>query len=137
MKSFSLIRLCNFIIDSLIIKFALLRYGIYPILRAVYPTVFTYHVGNIRYAHYLINATVFFIYYFVMEATTGLTFGKLITQTKVAAVNGYKPATYDIFKRTLWRLVPFESFSFLGDKGWHDSQSKTTVVSNVTILNVD
>ena len=124
------IRLGNFIIDLLVIRLALLRYGIYPIVRALCPIILSYNVNNIRYVHYLINYIIFFIYYFVMEATTGLTFGKLIMQNKVAMVNGYKPTTYNIFKRTIWRLVPFEPFSFFGAKGWHDSQSQTIVVSN-------
>jgi uncharacterized RDD family membrane protein YckC len=131
------IRLSNFIIDLLVIKLAILRYGVYPILRVVCPAIFTYSMNDIKYAHYLVNIAVFFIYYFGMEATTGQTFGKLLTRSKVATVDGYKPTTYDIFKRTIWRLVPFEPFSFLGVNGWHDSQSKTTLVSNIAVLNTD
>ena len=71
-----------------------------------------------------------------MEASTGLTIGKLITQTKIATVSGYKPTTRDIFIRTIWRLVPFEPIAWTGIKGWHDSQSKTTLVSNGVMLNV-
>jgi uncharacterized RDD family membrane protein YckC len=97
----------------------------------------TYSIYNIRYAHYLINIAVFFIYYFGAEVTTGLTFAKLITQTKVATVHGYKPTIYDVFKRTIWRLVPFEAFSFFGANGWHDSQSNTMIISNNTSFNID
>jgi len=131
------VRLSNYIVDLLVIRLALLRYGIYPILRALYPVIFTYTIDDIRYAPYLISVVVFFIYYFGMEATTGLTFGKLITRTKVLTVDGCKPTTYDIFKRTLWRLVPFEPLSFFGTTGWHDSQSKTSVVSTANLNVVD
>ena len=70
------------------------------------------------------------IYYFVLEATTGRTLGKLITKTKVVMRNGDEPSHGTIFKRTLCRLIPFEPFSFFGgdEMGWHDSISNTRVV---------
>jgi len=92
-------RLTNFIIDLLIIRLALLHYGVYPILRVVSPAILTYHVGSIWYMQYVINYTVIFVYYLGMEATAGLTFGKLITQTRVVTADGYQPTTRDIFLR--------------------------------------
>jgi uncharacterized RDD family membrane protein YckC len=78
----------------------------------------------------LINTTVVFIYYFASEASTGLTAGKLITQTKVVTQDGDKPTTYNIFIRSLWRIVPLEPISWLNTTtGWHDRQSDTMVVS--------
>jgi len=85
----------------------------------------------------LINTTVVFIYYFVSEASTGLTVGKLITQTKVATQDGDKPTTYNIFIRSLWRIVPLEPVSWLSATGWHDRQSNTMVVSITATLDIE
>ncbi|MBC8643239.1 RDD family protein [Flavobacterium lindanitolerans] len=59
------------------------------------------------------------------------TIGKFITKTVVVNINGEKPDTQEILVRSLCRLIPFETFSFLGapNKGWHDSISKTYVVN--------
>lgn len=68
-------------------------------------------------------------YYFIMEATTGRTIGKLVTRTRVVMEDGSKPTTNAIAKRTLSRLIPFEAFTFFGDSpGLHDRLSKTRVV---------
>jgi len=130
------IRFSNLVIDVLVVRLGLLRYIVYPFLRIEYPTLLAHSIYNFRYVSYLINIVVFFVYYFGMETSSGLTIGKLITQTKVVTVNGFTPTNYDIFIRTIWRLVPFEAISWFGIKGWHDSQSKTTVVLNSAKLNV-
>jgi len=72
---------------------------------------------------------VLFIYFFAAEATTGMTVGKIVTQTKVVTQDGDNPTTRDFLFRTLWRLVPFEPFSWLSYSGWHDRQTGTMVVS--------
>ena len=79
---------------------------------------------------YLISYSLFFLYYFILESTTGQTIGKMITKTKVIAEDGSVPTQKTIAYRSLARLIPFEAFSFLGSKdtGWHDSISKTYVV---------
>jgi uncharacterized RDD family membrane protein YckC len=77
---------------------------------------------------YLINAAVIFIYYFVAESATGMTVGKLLTQTKVVTYGGERPSKRTCLFRTLWRLVPFEPFSWGRNDGWHDRQTSTTVV---------
>ena len=66
-----------------------------------------------------------------MESLTGRTMAKLITRTKVVMENGDKPTFEVILTRTLCRLIPFNWISFLGDDGvgWHDSLSKTRVIS--------
>jgi uncharacterized RDD family membrane protein YckC len=58
-----------------------------------------------------------------------MTVGKLLTQTMVVTEYGEKPTTRTILFRTLWRLVPFEPFSWGRNAGWHDRQTDTTVVS--------
>lgn len=47
--------------------------------------------------------------------------------------NGEKPSFSVIFKRTLCRLIPFDGFSFLGSRGWHDSISDTYVVEKKSL----
>jgi hypothetical protein len=40
---------------------------------------------------------------------------------------GIKPTVISILKRTLYRFIPFDVISFLGDRGWHDGLSDTWV----------
>ncbi|RZJ66580.1 MAG: RDD family protein [Flavobacterium sp.] len=76
----------------------------------------------------LVSIFLYLVYYFVFEAITGRTLGKFITGTMVINEDGEKPTTRDALIRTLCRLIPFEAFSFFGERGWHDSISKTYVV---------
>lgn len=73
------------------------------------------------------------LYYFPQEAIWGRTLGKLITKTKVVALDGSKPSIMQALGRTLCRFVPFEAFTFLGGKGkphgLHDKIPKTKVIS--------
>jgi len=80
---------------------------------------------------YAITYAFFLIYYFSMESLTQRSFGKYITNTKVVLSNGEKPTSQDVLIRSLCRIIPFDALSFLGanGKGWHDSLSKTYVVS--------
>jgi len=68
-------------------------------------------------------------YYVFFEGVIGATPGKMVTRTRVVALDGGKPSFGQVFGRTLCRFVPFEAFSFLGNgSGWHDRWSKTRVV---------
>ena len=66
----------------------------------------------------------------VFEQCLGKTPAKYITRTQVLAVDGKKPAFAAIVVRNLCRFIPFEAFSFLGEKGWHDQFSNTIVVED-------
>lgn len=81
---------------------------------------------------FIIPFLVYALYYFIMEYSFGKTIGKMITRTKVLTTNGAKPGAGAILGRTFSRFIPFEAFSFLGDKaiGWHDSISGTRVVND-------
>lgn len=70
-------------------------------------------------------------YYSFFEGIWGLTFGKLITKTKLVTENGTKPEFSVVLTRSLYRLIPLEALSFLIDTpiGWHDKFSNTVVVS--------
>jgi len=80
---------------------------------------------------YFFSFLLYFLYYFVMEASFGKTIGKFITGTKVVTEDGEKPSAKTLAGRTLCRFIPFEAFSFLGSSaiGWHDSISNTRVIN--------
>jgi hypothetical protein len=74
------------------------------------------------------NIVITIAYYMICEATMQRTVGKFATNTVV--IDQYAQATSKgaLFGRTCARLVPFEAFSCLGKRGWHDRWSKTYVV---------
>ena len=81
-------------------------------------------------------STIFFwgfyvLYYVVLESRYQVTVGKLLTKTIVVNSYGEKPTMNSIWSRSFSRLIPFDAFSFIGvnSHGWHDSISKTHVVS--------
>ena len=70
-------------------------------------------------------------YYLLMETMTkGKSLGKFVTKTRVVTYDGYQPDFVKILGRSFARIVPFEAFSYLGQKktGWHDDWSKTFVI---------
>jgi len=71
-------------------------------------------------------------YYIAMEATTGMTLGKMVMGTKVVNQSGNTPTLGQVVGRSFCRLIPFEFVSFFGNKGfpigWHDSIPGTRVV---------
>jgi uncharacterized RDD family membrane protein YckC len=69
-------------------------------------------------------------YYFLTEVLTGKTPGKYLTRTRVVDETGGRAKPVQILLRSLYRLVPFDAFSFLseGRPGWHDRWSKTRVI---------
>ncbi|MFI5151600.1 MAG: RDD family protein [Bacteroidia bacterium] len=78
----------------------------------------------------LIVWLIYLLYYIIMEVTTGLTIGKLATQTRVVTEDGSKPSIGQLIGRSFSRLIPFDAFSYLGgNRGWHDSISSTFVVN--------
>jgi uncharacterized RDD family membrane protein YckC len=69
-------------------------------------------------------------YYVAMEATTGRTVGKMVAGTRVIRMDGSKPGALTVLGRTAARFIPFEPFSaFGGGQMWHDSMSKTRVIT--------
>ncbi|MFY0601753.1 MAG: RDD family protein [Cyclobacteriaceae bacterium] len=71
------------------------------------------------------------LYPWIMESITGKTIGKYITRTKIVKPDGSKPESMNILGRSLCRLIPFDPFSYLGDKpGWHDSIPKIYVIED-------
>ncbi|OHX67504.1 RDD family protein [Flammeovirga pacifica] len=77
--------------------------------------------------NYIFFLVFYFSYYFMMEVIFLQTIGKLPFNAYVS-FNGNRVVS--ILLRTLFRGLPFDKISFLGDKkGWHDRFSNTTVIS--------
>lgn len=83
------------------------------------------------------SLAIFFTYYYVCEYSWGKTLGKKICRTMVVNEDGSRPTRNAIAIRTLCRLIPFDSISFLftdvDENGnmtrmWHDILSHTRVV---------
>jgi uncharacterized RDD family membrane protein YckC len=67
-------------------------------------------------------------YYFIFEASMQSTPGKALLKRIVVDEYGNKPTTRQILIRSLSRTVPFEIFSCLSPRGWHDTWSNTFVL---------
>lgn len=85
-----------------------------------------YNLGQIEW--FVVGVLLTLLYYILIEGVFGVSLGKLVTGTVVVNENGKKPDFKTIIKRNLCRCIPFEAFSFLGSRGWHDSISDTYVV---------
>ena len=77
----------------------------------------------------LLGLIFFFVYYVIFEGIWARTPAKLILGTAVVNEEGSSPSFRAVLIRTLCRFIPFEPFSFLGERGWHDRLSKTHVIS--------
>jgi uncharacterized RDD family membrane protein YckC len=83
----------------------------------------------------MFNLSIFFmlmfpIYYFLFEYFLQKTPGKYLTKTSVINEYGNKLELNEAILRSIIRMVPFEAFSCLSDRGWHDEWSNTYLVSD-------
>jgi hypothetical protein len=70
-----------------------------------------------------------FLYYGMMECLFKVTPVKYLTSSRVIREHGPGlPSVNNFMVRTCCRFIPFDSVSFLGSSGWHDSLSQTSVV---------
>ena len=79
----------------------------------------------------LLTMTIMVFYYILLEGgMQGKSIGKVATRTRVVTLDGRPLEMNDAFIRSISRIVPFEPFSFLGQRpdGWHDRWSKTMVI---------
>jgi uncharacterized RDD family membrane protein YckC len=122
-------RITNLTIDD-IVYYLIIAAVLVPIGVAVGAETLTQYFLDMSFVtRWLLFGVVRVGYYFLCEATTGRTVGKLVSGTRVVTESGGKPTTLQILQRTLSRMVPFEPFSFFGPStGWHDRWSKTRVV---------
>ncbi len=118
-----LIRLTNYILDR-----------IFMTVPSVGIAVISFFLDKkLHFILSILGVVWFFAYFIFFESIWQKTPAKWITKTKVVDMNGNKPSFLRILGRSLTRFIPFEPLSFLFSKypiGWHDSFSKTYVVSD-------
>lgn len=69
-------------------------------------------------------------YYIFFETLFQKTPGKFVSRSRVVTATGVRPSFVVILLRTLCRMIPLESISFLSwyPVGWHDKLSGTVVI---------
>jgi uncharacterized RDD family membrane protein YckC len=112
----------NFIIDILVLLVIIVLFTY--LIWFVYPDI----TDTDSAAFDVLASTTFFLYYFLSEFFFGKTVGKILTKTIVLDKNGNKPKTFNLVVRSLVRLIPVESITFLFGLGFHDLVSGTVVV---------
>ena len=124
------VRFANLIIDILL--FYGLIFAFYFFLGTVSPESFSgVAAGDDFLLLNIVPLFIYLIYFTLLEGLTkGRTIGKLITGTKAVKEDGSPITMGDALKRSLSRMVPFEPFSALGDRPWHDKWTNTLVVKN-------
>lgn len=130
-------RFLNWLIDNLLMRFGL-SYLSGTAVGYLMANLFPEYTMRVIYSEdrsdlILIGIIVvilnYIVYYtFCEKVFKGYTLGKLLTGTRAIRDNGQELSLRDAFLRTVSRLVPFEVFSGFGDRPWHDSWTKTTVV---------
>jgi len=125
-------RFANYLID-LIAQYGLL-FGIFvgnELNRVQYSDPYLYEEPASPLMDYLWGAIMVVFYYSICEYFfKGKTLGKLITRTRAVMEDNRRLDFQSALVRSLIRVVPFEAFSYLGEKptGWHDDWSKTKVI---------
>lgn len=77
-----------------------------------------------------ISVFLWFAYYIFFETLFQKTPGKFVSKSRVVTATGVRPSFVIILLRTLCRMIPLESISFLSwyPVGWHDKFSGTVVI---------
>ena len=119
-------RIFNFLIDG--VAYSLLFGGGIKFLAAIFlPLTSNYSL----LLAIIVLSPPYFLYYLILEwLLRGKTIGKFFTNTRAISVTNRKMDFQTTLLRSICRLIPLESLSFLGPKaiGWHDSLSKTKVI---------
>lgn len=118
-------RFANLILDSIFIYiFAIFLGGFLVIIEMdfILELYSDFWLGVLIYFTYYVNFETFF---------RGRTPAKYITRTKAVCEDGSKLTIGKAFGRTICRYIPFEVFSFFGNRpvGWHDKLPETIVIS--------
>ena len=124
-------RFGHYLIDSIIIAF-IVYFGNHFLFEEIEITLFLgFELNGVGY-NFLPNlvSMVFTVSYYVFnEKTLQRTIGKFVTNSIVINEYGENPSNKALVIRSFSRLVPFEIFSCLSERGWHDRWSKTYVVT--------
>ena len=124
--TFALLRLLNFIIDTLaifLLTVLILNWIIYPFTNEL-------TLSLKRLIEILVLIFIHFEYYGILEYKYQKTIGKILTKTKVVTKDGTRPRLKYILIRTIVRLIVIvDQISYLFKKnGLHDRLSGTTVI---------
>ena len=122
-------RFAHYLIDFLLILGIHYLLTIAGIAGLVGEDLYQSYGNGMRFQLNLMSYGITLLYYGVSEIAFGTTLGKFVFGRSVIDEYAQKPKFSDTLLRTLFRLVPFETFSCLGERGWHDKWSKTYVVS--------
>lgn len=117
------VRLTNYLIDFLVILFILIMVGF-----------FIQNQFLLQLGYFIVT----FAYYFIMETIFQQTVGKIVTKTIVVNKNGEKAGFKNILLRSLVRLIPIDSFSYIfgTERGLHNVLSSTKLIKfdNKTVV---
>lgn len=117
-------RLSHFLTDSFLVILIFSDWIYRPFSRIILTTSEEY-LGD--FAEPMIFIFFSSLYYLFFEGILKTTPGKILTNSHIVALDG-KPIGFSrILGRTLLRRIPFNALSFLGDVGWHDRFSTTTI----------
>lgn len=121
-------RFFHFLIDTFIILlvFCPLVFKLFDVYLIKIP--FFREILNNEFGAILFIMIIRLIYYPFFEILLGSTPAKFLTESRVISSTAEKPSVSDIFKRTLYRNIPFNAVSFFWKTGLHDSLSYTHVV---------
>lgn len=122
-------RVLHYVIDTAVFAFIGFQFLYFLIRIDFFNSFFRTIQNQFSERFILVTLVVIFrtIFYFLFEALFEATPGKFLTESKVADLEGVKPAKSALFKRTLSRSIPFNPISFWFKADWHDSFSHTTV----------
>ena len=122
----SFLRFLNMLIDLIVIA------CIYFSLKEISESVFNFDFATLsKFDFSVLSLLLNGIYFIAMEYAFQKTLGKFITRTTVVNKKGERPTIIDIFIRTVCRLIPFDSISYLfTTNGFHDYFSGTRVVND-------
>lgn len=119
-------RFATYLIDYVIMNAMLFAAGFLAVV--IFGEAGARAVGAVNEFVLAIVATI--VYYVFFEGMWARTPAKFILGTIVVREeDGGQPTLGTVVKRTLCRFIPFEPLSFFGERGWHDSISRTRVVS--------
>lgn len=126
-------RFLNWVLDTVALIFIVLFFVVVISVvaksygnKTVIPYIMLHPIGQ-----YTFVSIIRLLYYICLETWFGRSIGKFATKTIVVDENGERVTHEVILIRSLCRLIPFYEISFLfnPNRWWHDTISKTYVVS--------
>ncbi|WP_394774312.1 RDD family protein [Flavobacterium sp.] len=132
-------RFLNLIIDNsliIVIMFSFLATEKYSDSLKSFFNAFRSIFGE-RFSSFAFFYLIKFIYYLTLEAVFKATPAKFLTGCYITDEEGKEPSLSMIFKRTLYRFIPFEPFSVFVGRFLHDDYSQTYVINKKSDSSTD